>query len=278
LVNITIPDTVEVLEDDAFNYCSSLEAVFYQGSRVFATDLFPNCDALKTVCVSPDYNSTQFGGKDVTSSTDLCLTFQGMFNQCFKGAYIDGQFVTEKRKNASQWEGRTSKCGDYICDNNNGPVAWSLCNRSDEMNHICVDEQCVEENTVVKGKDWSVVIELNEVKFDEMMESSQIKIIINELTGIKLEDYIFGVEAGENGYISHLLLYMDNGVTANKIASAIQGIEKGAGCTYGTLCETKSVRVVKLRNDDSSSSYGSQLTMSTMMSLFMMVSCIVVFF
>jgi len=269
LVSVTIPDSVETVGADAFSHCDSLNTVFYQGSKTISSDAFRFVSfRLRNVCVSPDYNSSKLGNVDVSSNSKMCSSFQSVFNHCFKGLFVNGSFITEKRVNVSEWEKRSNNCAKYVCDNSSGPISWSLCNSSDDMDLVCVDEQCVEQNDAMNGREWSVEIIMNGTKVDDVYTVEVIS-TVNELTSIKLSGDSIGVVVDETGFVVRIVIYVEDEETANTIASAIEGIEKGRRCVYGTLCRTKSIHVIDHRNlsSDVLLSDGSRYSMNIMLLL-----------
>ena len=78
----------------------SLERIFYEGSDIITSNAFDNCESLNVTCVSPDYKSTSFCGRNVSSS-DKCRKYQSMFNHCFKAVYINDDLIQKLRNNAT---------------------------------------------------------------------------------------------------------------------------------------------------------------------------------
>jgi len=303
------------------------------------------------LCVSPDYNSTTLGGKEVTSTSEICKEYRSVFNHCYNGAYVDGKFVSEKRKNATElentqrfgcvqyqcqndtgelkmtlmceekecysdgkcnevsgvceykrnggyeelmkednhcyevlcegnkwivkkrnnateWESRTKGCVDYTCDNNTGGIVKSLCN---DGNEICVNDKCVEKASITDN--WIVEIDVYETSIEEL-NTTQIISDISDLAEVNADVMKIGIEFNEKGYIVRILVYVGDEMTANKIATAIRGLDKGEGCSRGILCRAYDVRVTC--NQILFVSGGLEVRMNVML-LFLAFSVLVLF-
>jgi len=145
LESITIPASVTSIGEGAFYDCGNLSSVFYLGSvsdSMQCTDAFLNCPGVENVCVPPDYDSGAFCSKNASPS-DNCQPFQSMFNHCYEAVYINGNFVQQKRKNATEWENKTTGCVEYRCDDVNGGITLDICNSSDGISRKCVDDECI---------------------------------------------------------------------------------------------------------------------------------------
>jgi len=145
LTSITIPDSVTSIGDYAFYSCSGLTSVFYQGSKPISTsNVFSGCGSLNTICVPPDYINSAFCEKPVNSTYETCKAFQELFNHCYKGgfSFINGNFTQQKRKNATEWEGKSNDCMKYICNDSTGKESTplKLCNEKGD----CHEGKCNE--------------------------------------------------------------------------------------------------------------------------------------
>jgi len=160
LKSLNIPESVTSVEKNAFQECSSLKSVYYEGSQTISEiTAFSNCTSLRNVCVSPDYKSKTFCDKALSTS-DACKQFQSMFNQCYKAAFVDGELIELKRMNTTELEERNGECGHFHCNNDTGAIGWSLCNSSGETTRMCYNDSCVEGNGMIDGK-VRVVVELD---------------------------------------------------------------------------------------------------------------------
>ena len=144
LRNIVISESVSLIQIRAFEHCSALTSVFYQGSycvtdadslwRVFAIS------PVRNVCVPPAYSSHTFCYLNVTN-TSTCNAFQKLFNTCNKGSFVDDQIAPQKWKNVTDWEERTDGCVEYACSVDSGLVSRSMCNAPRK----CIEGKCISE-------------------------------------------------------------------------------------------------------------------------------------
>jgi len=244
LKNVSLPASVISIGTRAFQYCYDMENVFYEGSIDFPSSRAFEFSHMNALCVSPDYYSSSFCDVDLDSysSLPICQQFRSMFNHCYKGTHINGDFIQHKRKNATLFESRTNGCVECHCYNESGAVSWALCNATDDVTRICIDDRCVETNNTSKGKEWSVVLEIEGIKPSEL-NATEIINEITSLTGISEDELSVGIEISKSGYISRVIVYVADEETTAIIATAVEGIDKGKECEYGFLCRTKSVRV-----------------------------------
>jgi len=225
LVSITIPESVTSIGYNAFSENEFLTSVFYQG---FRNPCFINSlvfTGQMTVCVPPDYDFPSFCGKPVTSEDDECLSFRKMFNSCFKGAFVDGQVVQQKRRNVVEWESLTSECATYVCYNDTGLMAWSECNNSVGANRMCIADKCVEDessapNRIVVDVELDEGIDMNEIDAKKLVE------VISENSGVDSNEFSIGWETDENGKVIRVVVYVDDSGSANKIAESMKNCQR----------------------------------------------------
>jgi len=130
----------------------------------------------------------------------------------------------------------------YVCDNDAGQVAWSLCNSSDSTSRVCVSDICVEESKE-ETKGWSVEINYdNDVKFDEINITGLTE-SISLLSGISAVDIKIGVKTDDKGNVVSIIAYVENEKSALAIESSLKNLPKGTQCQYGVLCRTKTISV-----------------------------------
>jgi len=244
LTSIAIPASVSYISGSAFSYCSNLNAVFYEGDDILCdSDVFAHCDDLNMVCVSPDYKSSTFCNKNVNSN-ETCQTYKNMFNICYRGfAKNDGTIIQKKRDNVTEWEKQSNQCFKYECNTENGLQFWRICNSSDSLDRVCVNDQCIEGDDF-KDKQWSVKIMLDKVTIYEL-NISEVVSIIGNLSGVKEQDITTGTEVLDDGTVKSIVLYVDEEETTKKISDAVNGIDKKTNCQYGILCQAKEVIVKK---------------------------------
>jgi len=240
LTSINIPENVKTIERKAFNSCNKLASVFYQGAGVLSEPtVFDDCTALKNICVSPDCDAIQFCGKFVTSSNPVCQTFRGLFNHCYKGEYVVNEFVEVKRKNTTDWEALVEGCVHFDCDNATGRIAWSMCNRTDELDYVCSDAECSANTSLRIGRP-SVVMDLVDGVTVMDINSTTVLTIISAKCKVDKELLKVGWEATNEGNVAQIVAYVDKEKTAKSMAKIINAMNKGEGCRAGILCKVNS--------------------------------------
>ena len=212
-----------------------------------SAEAFRDCSALKTVCVSPDYNFDSFCGRPVNSSSDTCISFMKVFNHCYKGTYNEGEIGTEKRKNATDWENKTSGCMMYQCNNESGSLSWSICNSSESTSLMCLDDKCIQKDSYADRKasvviDFTDGVNVNEMNLTDLIET------ISRLCGLDPSEIEIGFEIDDYGYVMSVTVFVDDESTAKVIAEKINDLDKGEGCGYAILCKRKTVRVLTYRD------------------------------
>jgi len=245
LASITIPERVTSIERKAFNSCTKLQSVFYQGAGVLSEPtVFDDCNNLKDICVSPDCDAIQLCGKFVTSSNAICKSFRSLFNHCYKGQYVVNEFVELKRKNTTEWEERIEGCVHFDCDNATGPIAWSLCNSSDEASLVCSNAECSANNTLRIGRP-SLVMELVEGVTVVDINSTIVLDTISAKCKVEKDILKVGWEANNQGNVAQIVAYVDKEKTAKSMMKIINAMDKGAGCRAGILCKVNSAYVLE---------------------------------
>jgi len=184
LMSVIIPESVTSIGDYAFYDCRSLESVYYQGLEDFdSISVFASCHALRNICVPPDYGYNTFCAESVTSSSQNCQKFRALFNHCYKGAYDDGEFIQQKRQNATDYENQSNGCIRYQCINSTGPVSYNSCDSSSEV-HPDVASSSSQKPPSSNGPQSS----------DEMNDGSRrssVQIIISDANSLMVQNLLF---------------------------------------------------------------------------------------
>lgn len=220
LKSVIIPDNVKIIGSDAFKQCSSLTKVFYLGTQdVTTSDAFSGCTALAPICVPPDYEPSQFCGMQATHDFDLCHNFQDLFNHCYEGVFVEETIEGRKRKNATEWENRKNECAEFMCDNKSGPVSWSRCNKTSEASMMCLNEKCVEEETIRLPFIVEVEVEPGTKVGD--IDTEELRELLIEECNIEPDAIQVGWEADEDGYVIRVLIFVEDEETAEAVRAAI---------------------------------------------------------
>jgi len=64
-------------------------------------------------------------------------------NHCFEVVCDGTKWILQQRQSAIEWENQTDECMFYQCNNESGPVSWSICNSSRTVGNKCVEGKCV---------------------------------------------------------------------------------------------------------------------------------------
>ena len=254
LTQVSIPESVTSIESNAFGNCKNISTVFYYGYKEFTTNAFTDCP-INTICVPPGYNFTTIWGLSVTSNSSVCQSFQELNNICFIPIYEDDGFIMKKRKNATEWEKQSNGCIKYECDNESGFVSWSICNSSDGINRLCLNnDKCVLSNEIPEDKKAYVEIEVNDgVKVTDI-NITEIIDTINILCNISSAEIAIGYENDDYGNIIRVMIYIDDENKANDIADMMTKMSKNDDCNLVSICRAKNIRVT-IVNDANISGY-----------------------
>ena len=236
LESVTIPSSILTVGMCAFSECTSLHSLFYLGEKQLSCseDVFESCDALTTVCVPTNYVDGSFCEKSVTNKASLPDFVEGQRNQCCEVMCNGTDFFVEKSEDAKSWENKSNSCVRYMCDNESGMTQWRVC----ESEQFCVNEKCFSEDDI--DKQWEVIIDIEET---DDVNVTDVKMSINNLTGIDTDLITIAVEINEKGIVVRIIVYVDNKDSAIVIADELERIKDKGKCEYGVLCQTKSVRV-----------------------------------
>jgi len=267
LVNVSIPSSVKSIANYSFYHCTSLKAAFYDGTTAMSTEYAFAYSNSVNVCVPPGYESSTFCGKSISFTVEPCKTFRGMFNRCFRGALINGRLIELKRLNATIWEAKTNGCVQYQCDRASGALSWSLCNSSKKRSKMCLKGMCSDFRQV---KGWSVVIGIHELPPDDV-NISVIADALSEMTGLNVDPDSIGFEAAENGLVFNVFVNLDDEETAERIAEAVNNVDKGSRCKYSALCSAERVEVKEAFLSASGASSNHQLMLFSVLLIFIAI-------
>ena len=242
LTSIVIPSNVSSIGNNAFSGCKSLVTVVYAGtSDPFASTSSPfvDCDALEFTCVPPGYNSTTFGGLNVSCKSLLCEALKDQHNRCFEAVSEGSECAIRKRLEAVKWENQTTGCVEYFCENDTGLLGKALCDSNSD--DVCVNDKCVGEKDI-EVKPWSVEIEINATE-SMSVTSEQIAVELSNLTGIGVNDITIIVEYDDRGRATTIIVYVNDKTTADVISASVNELDKNSETCEGVLCRTKGTEV-----------------------------------
>jgi len=265
---VDIPETVTSIANHSFWRCTSLRAVYYEGSTIMTTNYaFSSC-SVSSVCVPPSYPSDSFCELKVTPKVPTCSTFRSLFNSCYKGYHTENGFVQEKKKSAIDWESQTNGCVEYKCVNDTGDVSWSLCNSSHAVVRLCLNDQCIEQR---RKKGASVVFDVDKHKPATLNISSIVYTLAN-LTGLDEDTISVGYQLDDEGYIVSVIVYAEDDHDIDVIVEAVDSAEKeGENCKYGILCEAKNIRVIEIDDVSGAQSVHSCMLFGFVLALLLML-------
>jgi len=127
---------------------------------------------------------------------------------------------------------------DDLC---NGEIICPICGIKYKRDE-CVENKTLDEKVtvVIEMDDGVNLTELNTVE-----ELGRIK----ELSEKGGEEVKIGYVIDEQGYITRIIIYVDDEETARGIAKTVESMEKGEGCSYGILCKRKNVHVKTMERE-----------------------------
>ena len=96
---------------------------------------------------------------------------------------------------------------------------WDKCNNSDGKRRICIDNQCVEYDEL---NDQGAIIDMemedmNETNWNE----TDIIYMICEITGMKPDEFVIGVQLDSNKSILHIIVVVNDDNIADVITAAM---------------------------------------------------------
>jgi len=143
------------------------------------------------------------------------------------------------------WYNQTNECIQYGCDNDGGLLSWSICTSSNDITRICLNGvKCIVNKTIPNN---NVYIEI-ETNYGYQLNDFNASVLLEEIEekfGIESDEIIIGYETNEEGYIVHIILYVEDEETANIIITAFNDMDK-TNCVNGTFCNTKTATVVEV--------------------------------
>ena len=156
-----------------------------------------------------------------------------------------------------------------------------MCNNTDEVSRICINEECLENKEVNDNDNNPVVeIELNIGLNVNVMNTNEILHQIAEVSGIgDISGVTIGWATNEEGLIIRVIVYVENEEVAKVIAKAVNELDRGEGCEahFGVLCKTKNVRLfVKDADEIISQASRAHILSITMLIVFLSITKVVI--
>jgi len=241
LESLIIPSSVTSIGLSTFSGCSQLRSIKYTGisnpcADIESYDALEGCDSMQYICVPVGYSDSKFCNSNYFCRTDSCeeLHFDG--NHCYEEVCKDGKKVLEKRENATQWELKRTGCVECQCNNDVGKVQWSMCNSTSEHIFMCTNDGCL-----VRNQEYLVLIAFGNIQATDM-DMAEILLQIKALTNMNVLKV--GIELGDQAYVLRVVLVVDDKETGTVIVQAVENMDRGKSCEYGTLCRSKSAELL----------------------------------
>ena len=136
----------------------------------------------------------------------------------------DNKWVIRKRMNATEWEKRTNNCMKHVCDNSSGFISWSLCNSSQETSLICIDGECIKNETLYNDDErWIVEIEIEGININ-YLNTTELAYNISTTRNVEVEDMKIGVEIDEDGQVIRIVVIVKDKDSAIAVESSLKEI------------------------------------------------------
>jgi len=183
--------------------------------KVDGTGCNLNCSAVKEHCSSCSDEKTCDGCEegyylnDSNKECKSCADFHTQCKICTRDnctACAGNYYVSQTgycKLNCSEIESGCLECDEEKCYKyrcNNERESWSRCNNTESSS--------------------SVVIEIEPVKAAEI-KMTEIVYNIEQITGLKEDEFIVGLKTDENGYITEVIIYIENEETAKTVEEAM---------------------------------------------------------
>jgi len=242
LVSVKIGKGTSSIGDYAFAGCASLESIDYRGLRnpcdKVKNHTLEGCPNLKIICLDKqfdDYDAAFCGSLDIcwgSSVDDINL----QSNACIEEFCYNGFKILRERDNATQWRKKSNACVDFECDAVAGPVQWSMCNKTESANFMCMNDGCI-----LRDQPIVVEIDMDNIQASEF-DVDLLIIEIKACTGVEVTKV--GYELGDQAFVVRVVVVIEDEDTGNTIANAVNKLDKGEDCQFPTLCRSKVARVI----------------------------------
>jgi len=241
LTSITIPWFTMNIESEAFDGCNNLEVVSYLGSYDpfigFSGSAFEGCDSLHQICVPIGYRSSEFCARSDYCMTDSCSDIHLSGDHCYEDTCLNGKLVVQKRQNATEYEEQLHACVDFICDNNIGATARSMCSSTKQQRYMCMNDGCL-----AFGTETRVEIDVGSDLFAGDVDMQQLDSEVSSLTDDENVMKV-GLELSDNAYVVQIIVLVEDEYIAEKIVEAVQKIDHD-NCEQDILCRSKDAKLI----------------------------------
>ena len=222
LKSVIMPNGVSSISQNAFRGCNNISTIIYNGDSdpCDGSSLFDD-SSLEFVCVPESYEqSAAFCGIRIRAQSNSCEELLGENNQCF---VVERNGTIHARANVSEWENNSSDCLKYYCDNNTGPRIRAECNKSEGITYVCVNDACVDFNTLSDKEKVDVVLQLSDI--NDWNTTMFIDSISNQ-SGVDPDKIQVNVEFDDNDtQIVHIIVFVDDKDTAKTIFDSLQNCQ-----------------------------------------------------
>ena len=238
---LTIPDKVTLNELYALTDCDNLTVYYHGADDLCSEDVtYLSTNALKGVCLPPDYKPDAFCNSTLPDAFDRCRSFRSKSMQC------SGTSRTSKGMNEREERGVT-KCLEYICFDENEVVSWGKCTESEDGSRKCVNQECKadeETESDIESGAVSIVIDLDEGATIIDLSVTDILTKLSDECGIKPDEMTIEWESDDQGRLIRILIHMNDEDTARRIADSVSYYSKNQKeCNLGILCRSVSVHI-----------------------------------
>jgi len=251
---VTIPETVTLIGNYAFDGCSKLTSVTYLGTKAPTCNYNPFQSTMKIVCVPINYTSSSFCRQTVYTQSSNFDDIREWYNHCYEVKVCgETNYDVQKRENASEWEARTTGCLEYLCNNESGPVLRNKCINDDGSRLTCLNDECVGIDTLSE-KGWSISFEVDGLDVDDF-DAVEVRDAISLMCGIEQDKIMISTEVDDFGKIVRIFVVIDDANYAELVRSTVEGcisqessssvhIEgRDDKCDYGFLQHIRKIQV-----------------------------------
>ena len=247
LENVTIVSNVTSIGNLSFNGCPKLKSFNYYGTSIpdCEPDVFSS-EHGDNVCVTVDYKSTMICNRIIRSEDEHPQYNLNDRNQCAEVFLCgNGKPTVKERWNTTLWKNRTTGCIEYECDNETGPVKHNICNSSEGIDRLCIDDKCVVDSP--DDEEWKVEIEFNQTM--EAFDAEEFKQVIITITQLDADEMRIGIEHDDYGQIERIIIFVKDEDKAKVIADSIESRVDDCGDETSPICQVREIHVSRVKTE-----------------------------